>query len=159
MLGDTQWAWLAERLREPADLRIIVSSIQVLADGHGWERWGNLPRERRRLYDLIGETRAGGVVFVSGDRHIGGIYRETEGTPYPFIEMTASGINQYFAAANEAGPNRLGALYGKSNFGTMDIDWWAGEVRLALKDDAGTPVRTHLVRFDELQPGRSAGGP
>jgi alkaline phosphatase D len=51
MLGDTQWAWLAERLREPAELRVIVSSIQVLAEGHGWERWGNLPRERQRLFN------------------------------------------------------------------------------------------------------------
>ena len=91
MLGDAQWAWLAERLREPADLRMIVSSIQVLADGHGWERWGNLPRERARLYELIGETGAEGVVFVSGDRHIGGIYRETDGDALPLHEMTSSG--------------------------------------------------------------------
>jgi alkaline phosphatase D len=143
----------------PADLRIIVSSIQVLADGHGWERWGNLPRERRRLYDLIAETWAEGVVFVSGDRHIGGIYREIEGTPYPLVEVTASGLTQYFAAANEAGPNRRGAVYGKPNFGTMDIDWWAGEVRFAVRDGAGTPVRAHIVRFDELRPDRPAGEP
>ena len=159
MLGDAQWAWLAERLREPADLRVIVSSIQVLAEGHGWERWGNLTRERQRLYDLIGETRAGGVVFVSGDRHLGGIYREARGTPYPLVEVTASGLTQYFAAADEAGPNRLGAVYGKPNFGTMDVDWWAGEVRLALKDGAGTAVRTHTVHLDELRPDRPADRP
>ena len=41
MLGEMQWSWLAERLREPADVRLIVSSIQVVAEGHGWERWGN----------------------------------------------------------------------------------------------------------------------
>ena len=56
MLGEAQWAWLAERLREPADLRLLVSSIQVLAEGHGWERWGNLPAERERLIRLIAET-------------------------------------------------------------------------------------------------------
>lgn len=153
MLGEAQWAWLGERLREPADLRIIISSIQVLAEGHGWERWGNLPRERQRFFDLIRDTGAEGVILVSGDRHIGGIYRETNGTPYPLTEVTASGLTQYFAAANEAGPNRLGAVYGKPNFGTFDIDWWAGEVRMALRDEAGTPVRSHAIRLDELKPG------
>jgi len=152
MLGEAQWTWLAQRLLEPADIRVIVSSVQVLAEGHGWERWGNFPRERQRLYNLIADTRAEGVIFVSGDRHIGGIYRETQGTPYPFVEVTGSGINKFYAAAQEAGPNRLGAVFGKPNFGTLDIDWWAGEVRLAVKDDAGVPVRTHTLRIDELRP-------
>ena len=64
MLGDAQWAWLAERLREPAALRLIVSSIQVLAEGHGWERWSNLPKERQRLFDLIRDTGARSVLFL-----------------------------------------------------------------------------------------------
>jgi alkaline phosphatase D len=67
MLGEAQWAWLADRLREPAEVRLIVSSVQVLAEGHGWERWGNFPRERQRLYDLIRDTGARGVVYLSGD--------------------------------------------------------------------------------------------
>ncbi len=124
MLGEAQWAWLADRLREPAEVRLIVSSVQVLAEGHGWERWGNFPRERQRLYDLIRDTGARGVVFLSGDRHIGGLYRETTGTPYPLVEITSSGINQVFAANREPGPNRMGAVYGAANFGTADIDWW-----------------------------------
>jgi alkaline phosphatase D len=50
MLGEAQWRWLEERFKEPGDLRLIVSSIQVLAEGHGWERWGNLPLEGQRLF-------------------------------------------------------------------------------------------------------------
>jgi alkaline phosphatase D len=69
MLGDAQWTWLRDRLREPAEVRIVVSSIQVVSDGHGWERWGNLPLERRKLYQLIGETKAEGVVFVGRPTH------------------------------------------------------------------------------------------
>src|SRR5207247_2149539 len=83
MLGETQWGWLAQRLREPAELRLIVSSTQLVAEGHGWERWGNFPRERQRFYDLIRDTRANGVMVLSGDRHIGAIYRETTGVAYP----------------------------------------------------------------------------
>lgn len=151
MLGETQWAWLAERLGEPADLRLIVSSIQVLAEGHGWERWGNLPRERQRLFDLIGRTKAGGVVFLSGDRHIGGLYRGASGSPYPLVEITSSGINQAFQDNREQGPNRLGAVYGAPNFGTIDIDWWEGTVVLSLRGTNGEPVRRHALRLDELR--------
>ena len=53
MLGAAQWAWLADELKKPADLRLVVSSIQVLAEGHGWEAWRTLPSERQKLYDLI----------------------------------------------------------------------------------------------------------
>ena len=105
MLGAAQWEWLAERLREPAELRLIVSSIQVFADGHGYQRWGNLPRERQRLYDLIGEDQGRGVVFLSGDRrHIAAIYRESSNVPYPLVEITSSGIDQVFPGNREPGP-------------------------------------------------------
>ena len=70
MLGDAQWAWLEERLREPAELRLVVSSIQVVAEDHGFEGWSRLPLERERLLALVDETGAEGVLFLSGDRHL-----------------------------------------------------------------------------------------
>ena len=151
MLGEAQWAWLGERLRELADLHLVVSSVQVVADGHGWERWGNLPRERRRLYDLIRDTGANGVVFLSGDRHIGALYRESSGVPYPLLDATASGINQVFPGNREAGPNRLGAVYGAANFGTIDVDWWAGTVAVSLRNEAGEAVRRETLSLDRLK--------
>jgi alkaline phosphatase D len=152
MLGEAQWSWLADRLREPADLRLIVSSVQVVAEGHGWERWGNLPRERQRLYDLIRATAAGGVILLSGDRHVGGLYREATATPYPLVEITSSGINQAFPGNQEDGPNRLGPVYGAPNFGTIDVDWRERTVTLSLRSENGEPVRRQVVRLDELTP-------
>lgn len=151
MLGAAQWKWLEERLVEPAQIRLIVSSVQVLAEGHGWERWGNLPRERRRLFDLIARTKAEGVVFLSGDRHVGALYEATQGVPYPLLEITSSGINKFFAAASEPGPNRLGALYPLPNFGIIDIDWWADEITLAIADIAGRPRRRARRRISALR--------
>ena len=57
ILGSQQWAWLEKTLREPADLRIIGSSVQVVPWEHGWECWGNFPHERRRLFDAIARTK------------------------------------------------------------------------------------------------------
>ncbi len=150
MLGEEQWSWLRERLRDPAELRLIVSSVQVLAEGHGWERWGNFPHERQRLFDLIGETKASGVVLLSGDRHIGALYREGAGTPYPLTEITSSGLNRTFPANREPGPNRIGAVYGAANFGTIDIDWWEGTITLALRAENGEPVRRNTISLRNL---------
>ena len=150
MLGEAQWAWLEAQLREPAELRLIVSSVQVLAEGHGYERWGNLPHERARLLALIAATRANGVILLSGDRHVGALYRLDEGVPYPLYEITSSGLNMFYAAASEPGPLRLGAVYGRENFGTIDIDWWAGEVRLAVRALNGEPVREVRIPLKAL---------
>ena len=152
MLGEAQWAWLAACLQEPAELRLIVSSVQILAEGHGWERWGNFPRERQRLFDLIASTGARGVVFLSGDRHIGALYRESQGTPYPLTEITSSGINRQFVNAREQGPNRLGELYPRVNFGTVEIDWPQGRVSLALRDEDGAIQRNVSLALDALRP-------
>ncbi len=150
MLGTAQWTWLDEQLKVPADLRLVVSSIQVLADGHGWEKWANLPRERQKLFDMIGATKAGRVLFLSGDRHIGGMYRETKGTPYPLHEMTSSGLTQFFSAASEDGQNRVGAVFGAVNFGTIDIDWWAGTVALSIRSMNGEVVRRQTIDLSEM---------
>jgi alkaline phosphatase D len=151
MLGDTQWAWLAGELRKPAELRLLVSSIQVPAEGHGWERWGNFPLERQKLIDTIRESGARGVVVLSGDRHIGALYREAPPGMPPLYEATSSGLNKAFSAAKEPGPNRLGALYAAPNFGVVDIDWWERKVTLALRDEGGTNQRAAAIGFDELQ--------
>jgi alkaline phosphatase D len=147
MLGPAQWAWLAEELKKPAEIRLVVSSIQALAGAHGWERWGNLPLERQKLFDTIAASSARGVVLLSGDRHVGALYRETPPGLYPLHEVTSSGINMVFRAANEPGPNRLGDLYAAANFGTVDIDWQRRHLTLAVRGESGTPSRSLLVDF------------
>ena len=112
------------------------------------------PRERQRLYDLIRATGANGVVLLSGDRHIGALYRETAAVPYALIEITSSGINQVFPGNREAGPNRLGAVYGAANFGTIDVDWWERTVTLSLRRENGEAVRRTTVPLGELAAGR-----
>ncbi len=151
VLGEAQWRWLDAQLRERADIRVIVSSIQCVVEGHGWERWGNLPAERARLYRLIRDTQARGVVIVSGDRHIGGLYREAGAAlPYPLHEMTSSGVTHPWATANEAGPNRIGPLVTVPHYGVIDIDFAARRPGLSLRGIDNRSVHAHAVAFDEL---------
>ncbi len=153
MLGELQWQWLEAQLRQPADLRLIVSSLQVLAEGHGWERWGLFPLERQRLFDTIARTQANGVVMLSGDRHIGAIYRDRQGAPYTLTEMTSSGMTHTWETANEPGPNRMGGLVTHLHFGTVEIDWATRALALQLKNVSGQVVQEQVIAFDSLRVG------
>jgi len=151
MLGAAQWAWLADQLREPADLRLVVSSIQVHADGHGWEAWRTMPMERDRLYRLVNETQANGVVFLSGDRHSSGLYVRDDVAAYPLYEMTSSALNMsYRDENNEPGPHRIGDMYAPINFGVVSLDWDAGTVSLQIRDGDGETVREQVIDFQEI---------
>lgn len=122
MLGEPQWAWLEGELRKPADLRILASSLQVLADFAGWEGWINFARDQARLFQLIHDTRAEGLICISGDTHYGEISRLDVNTPYPIWDITSSGITEVWPVAP---PNalRLGEILREQNFGLLEIDW------------------------------------
>ncbi len=124
ILGGEQWRWLEERLREPARVRLIVSSIQVLAAQHGWEAWANFPLEQKRLLETLSRTEASGVIFLSGDRHFAEISRlDAEGL-YPLYDVTSSGLNRK-SPVDEPDRNRfrVGGAYIGHNVGALDIDW------------------------------------
>lgn len=158
MLGGEQWAWLAGQLKQPAELRLIVSSIQVVPIDHGWEKWGNLPKERRKLFELIRDTAANGVVFLTGDRHTADISvlpPETDGSPaYPLYDITSSGLNQS-GFSQEQNRYRTGdeAPFGPSNFGLIEIDWTAPDPALALqiRSEDGKVVREAKTTLGQLK--------
>lgn len=151
MLSEAQWAWLEGKLKEPATLRIIVSSVQVLADGHHYEGWYTLPREQQRLYGLIKRVGVAGVVFVSGDRHVAGLYRQEGLIDYPIYELTASALNRSTReTSDERSTNQLGDLYAPVNYALADIDWRARTVSLQVKGLAGQVVRERTIAFAEI---------
>lgn len=159
ILGANQWKWLEDQLNVKADLRIIASSIQVVPNDHHWEKWGNFPLERRRLFDLIAGTRAGGVVFVSGDRHMAEISRLQPGSAspvaYPVFEVTSSGLNQGGAGYKEPNRHRVGpGNFRKPNFGLIRIDWSKPDPKIALevRDQDGQIALEHATSLRELQP-------
>lgn len=159
MLGDAQWAWLEAELQKPADLRLIVSSIQIIAEGHGWEAWKMLPAERARLYALIDETDANGVVLLSGDRHSAALYRKEGVNQYPLFEATSSSLNlpgaRWRAMSGdtymEPGPNRLAGMFFEANYGLVEIDWQAGAVDVSIRSETGAPFAGARVYLKDLQ--------
>ena len=135
LLGEDQWLWLEEQMRQPAELRILASSIQVIPDQHCFEKWGNFPRERERLFRLVRHTRANGVVLISGDRHFGDIsHLDPHGVGYPLYEITSSGMNSACAGCVEANPYRaIGGSFHGDNFGLIKVARAAPSPRLRLE--------------------------
>lgn len=157
VLGDEQWAWLERELRgSTAQVNLIGSSIQVVPEEQGFEKWANFPAARERLFRLIGQTRAAGVVFISGDRHIAEISR-IDGTAagYPVYDVTSSGLTHTWATDREE-PNRhrLGDKLVALNYGTLDIDWNARPVtlRFSIIDDRERVRLERVIPLTELQP-------
>jgi alkaline phosphatase D len=148
LLGAAQWTWLESVLREPAEIRLILSSVQFVSSDHLWEGWGTLPHERTRMVRLLRDTGARGVIFLSGDRHRGEISRDDQhpDRPYPLYDLTSSGLNQGGGGhPEEPNRHRIGEPVLKAHYGTLDIDWSATPprvtARLRLVD--GTEAQAH----------------
>lgn len=134
MLGEKQWLWLEKELRKPAEIRLIGSGIQIVPEAAGQETWSNLPHERQRLFDVIAETKAEGVILLSGDRHWSEFSRVTENAPYPLYDFTSSSLNQIHPRGTPT-ENRFRVsetTYHKENFGEIEIDWAGEETSLTV---------------------------
>ncbi len=157
MLGEAQWQWLEQQLLQPAELRLLVSSIQVVPDLHGGECWANLPHEQARLYQLLSRTRANGVVILSGDRHWCEFSRLEKGPlPYPLYDFTASSMTQKHPRGTPT-PNQtrfLNQTYHLPSVGHLTIDWAASSPQLHFKimDASGQTQLQHTLHLADLSP-------
>jgi len=152
MLSEIEWSWLEAQLEVPAELRIVVSSVQVLNNVTGFEAWRHLPAERDRLQSLLQAKR---VILLSGDRHVGGFY-ESNG----LVEVTASSFTHTLpfgafcngttaAECDEVDPTRVGDFIRQNHFGTAEIDWVNETVILELRRTESTYGSTYFQTFDK----------
>ena len=63
ILGQAQWKWLEEQLQVPAEVRFIVSSIQVLPMEQQYEKLQNFPLQRRKLFGLLRRTQTENAIL------------------------------------------------------------------------------------------------
>ncbi|ORC92699.1 alkaline phosphatase [Trypanosoma theileri] len=146
MLGEPQWRWLEERLRddiagvnpqtgrERCALTVIGSGVQIIMDEKVSESWGAFPKSRDRLLMLLRKYHTERVLFVSGDVHLGEIGMDSTKSAmhtlgYPIIEATSSGLTH--SSAKFIGlptlinvifpsPRRVG-IYVERNFGVLQL--------------------------------------
>lgn len=176
ILGRGQLTWLLDRLTESdAPIKLIVSGSQVLPEAtvpKGWECWRkDAPGELEALLSGIETRGIEGVLFVSGDVHLGYLIRArgralSDGRRGPELwELTSSPL------ANAPWTERLvgAGLYDPyllneeavTNYGVVDIDLErpGREILLSLKDQRGAALFTQSVACSSLterRPGKRA---
>lgn len=141
ILGDEQWDWLEKQLRKPADVRVVVSSIQFVAEENGFEKWANFPHEKERFFNLLRKTGAKNLFIVSGDRHFGVISKQDVKGWGTLYDITASGINRT-ADVDETDKYYVGTPYKTENFGLMTINWVQKKIDIQLRDSANKIINS-----------------
>jgi alkaline phosphatase D len=145
MLGEQQWKWLEDELKKPFRVRLLVSPLQVMAEGHCWECWRMLPYERERLLSLLNKTE-GTTVILSGDRHASAFYQMGR-----LVEVTSSSLTHTVTKGlldNEMDATRLGDFVYCNNFGQVDIDWHSKELLITIRrTDTGSTVASKIIEM------------
>ena len=149
ILGKKQWKWLSEKLKKEVDLRIIVSSFQVLPDDHGWEKWGNFPLEKRKLFLNLMRTEKIKTVILSGDRHIGAFYSKKINNEQEIIEVTSSSLNKPLNfRVLEKDSLQIGNIVTQANFGLLKIDWNNNDLLIELiSSDEKNTLNIPIIKF------------
>jgi alkaline phosphatase D len=123
LLGEVQWLWLEQELKRPADVRLVASSGQVIADEKGMDEWGNYPLERERLLALIASAASAMSVILSGNVHFAEV-SAVDTASGRLVDFTSSGLThvnkEYPRASNQY---RVAGPYVEVNFGLVEISW------------------------------------
>ena len=142
ILGTQQWEWLYRTLANSnADVVIILSSIQILATNHRFEKWSNFSVERKKLLNLIDDSmQSKKVILISGDRHRAGLYQRGE-----LVEITASALNKGSSRPYETDPLLVGKTYPQTNFGILNIEPSKNIITLKIHDKDGVELESKVI--------------
>ena len=160
VLGDEQWEFLENELKNLADVNIIANGLQILVEDRFGinERW---PKESTdRLLKLI---KGKPVVLLSGDVHSAELMKTTC-TGNTIYEVTSSGIThtsktQYGILA----PISISLIYPftynvdnrifAKNYGTIEIEWSSDpRVTIAVRDhDTGNVISSISYHTSDLK--------
>ena len=144
ILGQKQWKWFESSMNQTtASIIVILSSIQILATEHPYEKWANFPLERKRLLILISlVSHHKTVVAVSGDRHRAGIYRNNH-----FVEITASSLNKPGSKDSETDRLLIDRIFPEINYGILDIEPEKNKITVSIHNRDGLMLNSQIIKL------------
>ena len=129
ILGKEQWTWLEKELNSNFDYLFIFSSIQIIPEDHGFEKWSNFPNDRTKLLKILEKYKDRTILF-SGDRHRSGIYKRNG-----IIEITSSSMNKPGSSFFETDKYLIGETYPQENYSVLKI--LNDDINIDIKDKHG----------------------
>ena len=156
ILGESQWAWLAEQLEVEADLTLIVSGTQILLPREaGSETWDNYPGAAERLFAAVRRSGLEHVVLVTGDQHYGEVARRSDLMDFDAIELQFAGLNQI--ESPELNPWRVSAVNdSQHSMALIDVQWADDDDNLAhiiykvFDTETGETESIYRVNFEDI---------
>jgi len=144
ILGNKQWDWFESSIANSSSrLIIILSSIQVLATDHSYEKWANFPLERSKLIRILSEAAQDKtVIVVSGDRHRSGIYQNDF-----FTEITASSLNKPGSRFKESDPLLIGGTFPEINYGILNIQPAEKQIIVSIHNKKGKELNSKIIKM------------
>lgn len=152
ILGEEQWLWLEKELQNStAKVHLIACGIQFIPTEHPFEKWENFPKERKKLFDLIAQSKVKNPVLISGDRHIAEISKlQDHHFPKGIYEVTSSGMTHVWRNYREEyNPYRVGNLIASLHYGIAVMDWQNNLMTLQIKGEQG---QVYLEQKIEILP-------
>ena len=131
------------------DILILASSIQIIATNNGFEKWGNFPHERQKLFKILKDLNKP-VVMLSGDRHKAGLYKMGD-----LYEITSSSMNKplprwlslyWDSTQKETDEFLVGEMFYEPNYGILKIKD-GNNIELELKNQKGEYLNKLTVSF------------
>lgn len=147
-LSEEQWNWLESELRKPATLRILVSSIQVIANDHYFEKWGLFPQERERLLSLLKSTKAKNLLILSGNRQVGAIAQTDIKGLGKIYDITSSPMNLMATQGNVLKDSSYTKdAFAEVNFGLIKIDWPSHKATVEIHSGDNSVANSAEIKF------------
>lgn len=89
LLGNKQWLWLENELKNStAKVHFIMTGLSIFSPLLPYsEEWWHFPSEVNRMLKLVKTYKPQGIVFLTGDKHFGTIFKS-----YGQLEMISSGM-------------------------------------------------------------------
>lgn len=156
-LGEAQMAWLSDQLKfSSATFKVICIGSQVINTFAQWENYAAWPNEQARFLKMIEETRASGVLFLTGDRHHTVLSRMERPGNYPLYDLTCSPLTSGTYPMGKEEVNRHlvdGTLVVEQNFGVLELAGPRNERTLTMRiyDKAGAEKWNRTITAAELK--------
>jgi alkaline phosphatase D len=147
-ISPAQLAWLKAGLgASDAVFKVILNSVPISAFPGAFQvapgdRWEGYPAQRRALLEHIDASGVRGVLWISGDFHLGSIGRvATSGAGATQLEVLAGpGAQSPNVLSATLGGPQFDFATGTNNYTTFRFDPTSRRVRVAFLDGDGAPL-------------------
>ena len=92
--GNDQLEWFREQLMKPSDLTFVLTGGPNWETDYDYTSITEYPGEKRKLIELLRETGAEHVIFLTGDSHASYVTKVPNIVGYPLYTIVGSGLTQ-----------------------------------------------------------------